>query len=174
MFEISRTVNWSWPRAAKILTVLTSRSLRRLFALRLEDAGFDRATIIAALSTDKADLSRYITVARGIPLNLATQIGPASKAGRSRWVALAEGLGKPKATDAIEAMLGSEQFKQSDSDTRFNLIFNAVSRPPAKTPKGKGLEHAKGEKGSDDPTRNWTNSSGFRRETGANFWRICR
>lgn len=108
---------------------------KALFALRLEDAGFDRATIIAALSTDKADLSRYITVARGIPLNLATQIGPASKAGRSRWVALAEGLGKPKATDAIEAMLGSEQFKQSDSDTRFNLIFNAVSRPPAKTPK---------------------------------------
>ncbi|CUX71698.1 MULTISPECIES: plasmid partitioning protein RepB [Agrobacterium] len=121
---------------------------KALFALRLEDAGFDRATIIAALSTDKADLSRYITVARGIPLNLATQIGPASKAGRSRWVALAEELGKPKAREAIEAVLSLEHFKHSDSDARFTLIFNAVSRPPAtakalkkvrawSTPKGK-------------------------------------
>ncbi|MDX0519070.1 plasmid partitioning protein RepB [Sinorhizobium medicae] len=108
---------------------------KALFALRLEDAGFDRSTIIAALSTDKADLSRYITVARGIPLTLAAQIGPASRAGRSRWVALAEGLGKPQATDAIKAVLESEQFKHSDSDTRFTLIFNAVLRPSAMAPK---------------------------------------
>jgi ParB family chromosome partitioning protein len=102
---------------------------KALFALRLEDAGFDRATIIAALSTDKADLSRYIAVARGMPMFLATQIGPASKAGRPRWVALAKGLGRPNAMDAISAVLESDRFRSSDSDTRFALVFNAVSKP---------------------------------------------
>lgn len=119
---------------------------KALFALRLEDAGFDRATITAALSTDKSDISRYIAVARSIPEKLATQIGPASKAGRSRWVALVEGLAKPKAIDGVEAVLQSEQFLAADSDARFALIFDFATRraiKPSKkvkawsTPKGK-------------------------------------
>lgn len=119
---------------------------KALFALRLEDAGFDRATITSALSTDKSDLSRYIAVARSIPEKLATQIGPAAKAGRSRWVALAESLGKPKVMDAVEAVLASERFLAADSDTRFALIFDVASKRPSKpsrkvktwsTPKGK-------------------------------------
>jgi ParB family chromosome partitioning protein len=119
---------------------------KALFALRLEEAGFDRVTITAALSTDKSDISRYIAVARSIPEKLALQIGPASKAGRSRWVALAEGLGKPKVIDALEAVLKSEQFLASDSDARFALIFDLATKRAAKpaqkvkawsTPKGK-------------------------------------
>ncbi|GLS35254.1 plasmid partitioning protein RepB [Mesorhizobium tianshanense] len=127
---------------------------KALFALRLEDAGFDRATIIAALSTDKSDLSRYIAVARSIPINLATRIGPASKAGRSRWVSLAECLGRPKAMDAINVVLESEQFRNSDSDTRFGLVFKAVSKSPARkkvkvwsTPKGKKAARIRQEAG---------------------------
>ncbi|MBB3747172.1 ParB family chromosome partitioning protein [Rhizobium sp. BK591] len=108
---------------------------KALFALRLEDAGFDRATIIAALSTDKADLSRYIAVARSIPMTLATQIGPASKAGRSRWVALAESLGKVSSMDAIDQIIASEQFRNSDSDARFLLVFKAASKPSNKVSK---------------------------------------
>lgn len=119
---------------------------KAFFALRLEEAGFDRPTVIAALSTDKADLSRYIAVAKAIPLGLATQIGPASKAGRSRWVALAEALANSKATDAIGGVLESELFRTSDSDTRFSLVLKAVLKPavrPSKSvkawsmPKGK-------------------------------------
>lgn len=108
---------------------------RALFALRLDDAGFDRPTIIAALSTDKSDLSRYIAVARNIPMNLASQIGPAPKAGRSRWVALAEGLAKPRAKEAVGAVLASEEFLTADSDARFARVLNAVSKPLAKPSK---------------------------------------
>ncbi|EJN06771.1 plasmid partitioning protein RepB [Phyllobacterium sp. YR531] len=129
---------------------------KALFALRLEAAGFDRATITAALSTDKSDVSRYIAVARSIPEKLAIQIGPAAKAGRSRWIALAENLEKPKDLDAVETILESDRFKIADSDTRFALIFNAVSKRPAKpsrkvkawtTPEGKTVARIQQEPG---------------------------
>lgn len=119
---------------------------KALFALRLEDAGHDRATIIAALSTDKSDLSRYISVARGIPLAIATQIGPAPKAGRSRWVALSEALQTEGSNDIVEQVLASEEFRVSESDTRFGLVLKAVAKPSQivnkrekawNTPKGK-------------------------------------
>src|SRR5579863_5034358 len=54
---------------------------KAFFARRLEDQGFERGVIITALATDKADLSRYISVARQIPERLAQAIGPAGKAG---------------------------------------------------------------------------------------------
>jgi ParB family chromosome partitioning protein len=69
---------------------------KALFAKRLEDAGYDRSVIMAALSTDKSDLSRYIAIARRVPEELARQIGPAAKAGRARWSALVEALARRK------------------------------------------------------------------------------
>ncbi|ATN37884.1 plasmid partitioning protein RepB (plasmid) [Rhizobium sp. ACO-34A] len=108
---------------------------KALFALRLEDAGYDRATIIAALSTDKADLSRYISVARGIPLDIASQIGPAPKAGRSRWVALSEALRTTPSTDIVERVVSSDEFRISDSDARFGLVLKAVSKPSGQADK---------------------------------------
>ena len=67
---------------------------RALFARRLEDSGYERSVIMAALSTDKSDLSRYIAIARRVPEELARQIGPAMKAGRARWAALVEALAR--------------------------------------------------------------------------------
>ncbi len=119
---------------------------RALFARRLEDGGYDRATIIAALSTDKADLSRYISVARSIPEGLVAKIGPAAKAGRSRWVTLAEGLGRPGVMEAINLALASDTFQAAASDARFTQIFRIAVKPTQKparkqrswtTPKGK-------------------------------------
>ncbi len=119
---------------------------KAFFARRLEDAGFDRATIIAALATDKSDLSRYISVARSIPENLAAKIGPAGKAGRARWATLAEGLTRPKAMEGVTAALASDAFRDADSDARFLQIFEAVAKSPARpakkleiwgTPRGK-------------------------------------
>jgi ParB family chromosome partitioning protein len=118
---------------------------KALFAKRLEDAGYERSVIMAALSTDKADLSRYIAIARRVPEELARQIGPAAKAGRARWSALAEALAKPKASAKVDAAVSSDMFRGADSDTRFGLVFNALSsnaERPAKreawsTPEGR-------------------------------------
>jgi ParB family chromosome partitioning protein len=106
---------------------------KALFAKRLEDAGYDRSVIMAALSTDKADLSRYIAIARRVPEELARQIGPAMKAGRARWSALVEALAKPRATARVDDTVSSERFRTADSDARFGLVFNALA-PSAERP----------------------------------------
>lgn len=108
---------------------------KAIFARRLEDAGFDRATIIAALSTDKADLSRYISVARLIPDALAQAIGPADRIGRARWLVLADNLQRPGATGRVEAVLAGEAFARADSNARFALVLKAVGEPQASAKK---------------------------------------
>ena len=80
---------------------------------------------MAALSTDKGDLSRYITVAKTIPQDVVQAIGPAGKAGRARWIALGEKLSTGSAP--IKRTLHSEEFKALDSDGRFAMLFNALT-----------------------------------------------
>ncbi|WFU07307.1 plasmid partitioning protein RepB (plasmid) [Rhizobium sp. CB3171] len=58
---------------------------KAFFAKNVEDRGCDRPTIIAALTSDKADVSRYVAIARQVPCGLFKLIGPAPKAGRARW-----------------------------------------------------------------------------------------
>ena len=99
---------------------------KALFARRLEDAGYERSTIMAALSTEKGDLSRYISVARMLPEKLVEAIGPAPKAGRARWLALAERLEKASALSTADQVLQREQFIEADSDGRFALVFEAL------------------------------------------------
>lgn len=100
---------------------------KALFARRLEDAGFDRATIVAALSTDKADLSRYISVARLIPEGLAQAIGPADRVGRARWLSLAENLKRQGANRRVKSVLESGGFREADSNARFAQVFAALA-----------------------------------------------
>lgn len=102
---------------------------KAIFARRLEDAGFERATIVTALSTDKADLSRYIAVARLIPDALAQAIGPADRVGRARWLVLAESLQNAGAAEKVAAVLADEAFLKADSNARFALVLRAVTHP---------------------------------------------
>lgn len=100
------------------------------FARRLEDQGYERAVIIAALSTEKGNLSRYIAAARSIPEDLVQAIGPAAKAGRARWATLAEYLPGREADAQTEA--DKPEFKAMDSDARFAAVLRALSRPAPK------------------------------------------
>lgn len=109
---------------------------KALFAKRLEDAGYERSVIMSALSTDKSDLSRYISIARRIPEELARQIGPATKAGRARWHALTEAIDKSKSAAKIEEVVASESFRAADSDTRFNMVFKATAPSAERSTKG--------------------------------------
>jgi ParB family chromosome partitioning protein len=100
---------------------------KALFARRLEDSGYERSVIMAALATDKGDLSRYISIARRVPEDLARQIGPAMKAGRARWAALVDALAKPRADAKIDNVVSSSAFRSADSDSRFTLVLSALS-----------------------------------------------
>jgi ParB family transcriptional regulator, chromosome partitioning protein len=102
---------------------------RALFARRLEDRGFERAVVIAALACDKADVSRYVALARAIPEPLAVAIGPAPKAGRARWAELAERLQSASARRAAEALTTQADFLSLDSDRRFARLLGGLRSP---------------------------------------------
>lgn len=108
---------------------------KAFFALHLEALDFERTVIMQALSTDKGDLSRYIAVAKSIPETIATAIGPAPKAGRARWMALADALATVSARKAAETAIAEPSFAGLDTDNRFSRVLSAATKkPPVESP----------------------------------------
>ena len=103
---------------------------RALFARRLEDAGYDRETIMSALSVDKTTISRMISVAVAIPISVIEAIGAAPSAGRDRWSELAAAFRDFAAPASIHQILSSDAFSEASSDGRFILtLSHLVGRP---------------------------------------------
>ncbi len=92
---------------------------RATYALALEVKGFKRETIMAALSVDKTELSRLISVARALPRSLVSAIGAAPKTGRRRWMDLVERYVAWSDEAALEATLADAAFAAAPSDERF-------------------------------------------------------
>ncbi|MGL4636482.1 MAG: plasmid partitioning protein RepB [Beijerinckiaceae bacterium] len=117
---------------------------RVFFAAGLEDAGFERSIVMQALGVHKADVSRYIAVASAVPIALVRLIGPAPKAGRARWMELADRIASPHANQPSVADLQTVlpqliAFNESDSDARFRMVLERLSpHSPAKA-EGKTL-----------------------------------
>jgi ParB family transcriptional regulator, chromosome partitioning protein len=101
---------------------------RATYAAALEGRGFDREIIMAALSVDKTELSRLISVARVIPISLIESIGPAPRTGRRRWMILAEGLSGRQTEKLIAGVTAADRFIAADSDARFALVLNALTK----------------------------------------------
>jgi ParB family chromosome partitioning protein len=117
---------------------------KALFAHRLEEAGYPRDVIIAALSTNKADLSRYISVARGVPHTVILAIGPAPKAGRARWLALVDAVSSsPK---KVEAIIDDNAFADLDSDQRLQRVLSKIAARDAKKATGETWKTRHGQK----------------------------
>jgi ParB family chromosome partitioning protein len=107
---------------------------RALFARRLEDAGYDRETIMSALSVDKTTISRMISVAVAIPTSVIEAIGPAPSAGRDRWTELAAAFRDAANPSSIHQILSSDSFSEATSDGRFILtLAHFVGKPPQTT-----------------------------------------
>jgi len=106
---------------------------RALFAARLEDRGFDRSVLMAALGVHKGNLSTMIAVARSVPEELIIAIGPAPKIGRPRWEQLAATL--KSGTGDWKELIGSSEFVGISSDTRFARVLTALSPRPGSQPK---------------------------------------
>lgn len=99
---------------------------RAFFALRLEEHGFPRETITAAMGVGKGDLSTLISVARSVPEDILTAIGPAPAAGRPRWMLLADRI-KDADRPALSGLMGDPTFQSKGTDDRFAAIFAAVA-----------------------------------------------
>lgn len=99
---------------------------RARFAMQMETHGFDRDTLSAALSVDKPEISRLLTVAQALGEDLIVAIGPAPKIGRPRWLQLVKGLEPAGAREALDEVLGSADFQSGDSDQRFAMALQVV------------------------------------------------
>ncbi|TNC15813.1 plasmid partitioning protein RepB [Methylobacterium terricola] len=105
---------------------------RAFFALRLEEHGFARATITAAMGVGKGDLSTLISVARTVPAEIVRAIGPAPAAGRPRWMLLAERI-KAARPDRIARLIADPAFADKPTNERFATLLAALA--PAAAPR---------------------------------------
>lgn len=114
---------------------------RALFATRLEDAGFPRATIMAALGIDKTALSKLVAVVRRISPEVIEAIGPAPRTGRDRWIALAALAEAPKGAARARTAISSEAFGHLATDMRFAAVFDALQpKKPARAARADWIE----------------------------------
>jgi len=103
---------------------------RGLFAATLEESNFDRRVIMAALKMEKTQLSKLLALVHAISRSTIEAIGPAPKAGRPRWTALAERLAVAT-PERIQAIIKDSNFQAGDSDARFVRLFNELGSKPA-------------------------------------------
>ncbi|RWJ74647.1 MAG: plasmid partitioning protein RepB [Mesorhizobium sp.] len=107
---------------------------RAVFAVSLESRGFGREVIMQALSTDKTELSKLLSVARGIPGDVVQAIGAAPAAGRRRWMELVEKISAPKALAAVRSEIKSPDFESLRSDERFLRVAAKATQKPKREP----------------------------------------
>lgn len=101
---------------------------RAAFAHKLEAAGFQRQLIQSALSVDRAEVSKLISVAQAIPNWILAEIGRAPKIGRGRWQEFVELLKQPTAETKAKKAIDEKSFKFRDSDERFTSILQALKK----------------------------------------------
>jgi ParB family chromosome partitioning protein len=104
---------------------------RAVFAARLEDTGHDRSVVQDALSIDRAEASKLISVARAVPADIIEAIGRAPKIGRPRWQALADALKETRsAVKAVRALISKPEFASRGTDARFQKVLSAATESP--------------------------------------------
>jgi ParB family chromosome partitioning protein len=99
---------------------------RAQFAAHLEQKGFERPVIQAALAVHPAELTRLLSVARSIPTEVINAIGPSPRAGRPRWMELAALLTASGGTDTLTKIMSQTSFQRLSSDARFDLIIEKL------------------------------------------------
>jgi ParB family chromosome partitioning protein len=118
---------------------------RALFARNLANHGFERKVIGDALAVQKSELSRLLAVVETIPETFIRVIGPAPKAGRDRWMKLGEMLESTSAQRIANDEIQFQRFQSTDSDGRFQLLFDRLSR--RQKPEASQAEELKDAKG---------------------------
>ncbi|EJT01025.1 plasmid partitioning protein RepB [Rhizobium sp. CCGE 510] len=107
---------------------------RTMFADKLDTLGFDRETIMSALSVDKTTVSKMLSVTKRIPAEVLTAIGAAKTTGRDRWHDLSVKFETENlSTRAIEFSKSAE-FETAEPDARFDMLVAFISRKQQSTP----------------------------------------
>lgn len=99
---------------------------RALFAVALEDRGFGRPTIMAALSVDKFGLSKLIGSVTRIPRDVIEAIGPATRIGRDKWQSMAAALEQDGALETARDLATSWAGSTKSADEKFQELVRAL------------------------------------------------
>jgi ParB family chromosome partitioning protein len=118
---------------------------RALFAANLEAAGFDRATINAALAVQTAETTRLLAVAATVPAKIVTPIGPAPKAGRTRWMELASHLQTKHTEDIAIQIVEQPSFRRLGTDARFETLIGALRASVSSANRAEPITNTRGE-----------------------------
>ena len=107
---------------------------RALFAAKLNERGFDRPTINAALAVQSAETTRLLAVAAAVPAQIVRAVGPAPKAGRTRWMELVGYFHHQKEATQLAIQIANEpSFRGLGTDARFAALiaaFRAAASDP--------------------------------------------
>ena len=112
---------------------------KAVFASNLEQQGYERDVIMAALSVDKTVVSKMISVAHDIPEHIIRAVGAAKSSGRDKWYRLAIKFRDRSNVERVAELLGSEEFRSVDSDGRLEQLTKYLESetPKARPVKGK-------------------------------------
>ncbi|WP_114947597.1 plasmid partitioning protein RepB [Microvirga calopogonii] len=102
-----------------------------MFAFRLEQRGFSRSTITEALSIDKSNLAKLISVPNKIPHGVINAIGHAPGIGRGRWLELTDLFQVPSNVERAQSTIGLDQFKAAESADRFQILLTDLTEAAA-------------------------------------------
>ena len=83
---------------------------KALFAVKLEEAGFNRQVIGSSLAVSKTELSGMISVATKIPREVILAVGAAPGIGRPRWHELTEIFKLQKCFDKASEIISKPDF----------------------------------------------------------------
>ncbi|MER9215843.1 plasmid partitioning protein RepB [Mesorhizobium sp. M0663] len=102
---------------------------KAVFASNLERNGYDRDVIMAALSVDKAVVSKMISVTKDIPAEIIKAIGAAKNSGRDRWYDLAKRI--REGGGSIKELIATPEFRDATSDDRLEMMSRHLFGKPA-------------------------------------------
>lgn len=114
---------------------------RTLFAERLEQLGYSRDTIQAALTIDYQTLSKMLTIPRVIPEDMLSAIGPSKGVGRDRWLELRKLLENPKHFETAQQLIQQTDFKELASPARFESLYNLLKKGNSSQPVRKSISN---------------------------------
>ena len=109
---------------------------RAMFAQRLVELAYERATIQAALSVDAPMLTRMLSVSGRVPAEIANAIGAAKSVGRDRWTELAQQIERPTTLELARILVNDQAFLSLESDARFEFLARGIKKAtkPSKRP----------------------------------------
>ncbi len=106
------------------------------FAVAIQTAGHDAATVRQVLNLSASGHSHLTKVTQNVPVKIGDLIGAAPKSGRPKWTELAELFLSKKLTERVALDILTRISASSGSDDRLEFLIREATKRGAKTSSG--------------------------------------